>query len=63
MLYKDPGGETVGRTPSLDVNNTMFATNYFANSNESEELRRTMEEKDAQINELTHEINTLKVNQ
>ena len=63
MLYKDPDGDTVGRTPSLDVNNAIRSTtNQSGNSNdETEALTRTVEEKDARINELTQEIDSLKV--
>ena len=64
MLYQDPNGEAVGTTPSLEAT-PRFITNQ-SNSSENDRvtlLEREMREKENKINELTLEINALKVSE
>ena len=64
MLYRDPKGETVGSfQPSIEASGpNQFGTNQ-SNTNEEEKvtLLKTLKEKEDKINELTMEIQTLKV--
>ena len=65
MLYQDPNGEAVGTTPSLEATSPKFITNQ-SNTSENDRvtlLEREMREKENKINELTLEINALKVSE
>ena len=65
MLYQDPSGESVGKTPSMDVSVPKFSASDNNQSVVTEEkvilLERSVQEKESRINELTLEIATLKV--
>ena len=64
MLYRDPKGETVGSfAPSVEVTGpNQFGINQSGtNEEEKVTLLKTLKEKEDKINELTMEIQTLKV--
>ena len=65
MLYQDPSGESVGKTPSMDVSFPKLSASDNNKSVVTEEkvilLERSVQEKESRINELTLEIATLKV--
>ena len=65
MLYRDPEGESVGKTPSLDASMPKITNQSITNSSNVEEkmaiLEKSVQEKDTRINELVIEVSTLKV--
>ena len=64
MLYRDPKGETVGNfAPSVEITGpNQFGINQSGTSEEEKvTLLKTLKEKEDKINELTMEIQTLKV--
>ena len=63
MLYRDPDGLAVGKTPSSDFTVPNFFTTNQLNSGDEEKemLMRRIEEKDSKINELTLQIKALTV--
>ena len=64
MLYRDPKGETVGSfAPSIEAAgpNQLSTNQSGTNEEEKATLLKTLKEKENKINELTVEIQTLKV--
>ena len=63
MLYQDPGGKSVGTSPTaLDVTVPNFLTTPLNTSEEEREmLMRRIQEKDNEIDELRKEIRAIKV--
>ena len=63
MLYQDPDGQAVGKTPSSDFTmpNLFTTTQLSSGDEEKKMLMRTIEEKDSKINELTLQIKALTV--
>ena len=64
MLYQDPGGKSVGTTPTaFDVTVPNFLTTPLNTSEgEKEMLMRRIQEKDDKIDELREQIRAMKVN-
>ena len=63
MLYQDPDGHAVGKTPSSDFTmpNLLTTKQLNGGDEEKEMLLRRIEEKDSKINELTLQIKALMV--